>query len=94
MDETKNAQSDFGKKVNNTDLSDFKKEVEDVKSAASDLKDTLKETATGIGAGLAVAGGGVATAIMSYNSVEDALNHLQAQAGMSADEMNKFKGAM
>lgn len=94
LDETKNAQSDFGKKVNNTDLSEFKKEVEDVKSAASELKDTLKETATGIGAGLAVAGGGVATAIMSYNSVEDALNHLQAQTGMSADEMNKFKGAM
>lgn len=94
LDETKNAQSDFGKKVNNTDLSDFKKEIEDVKSSASELKDTLKETATGIGAGLAVAGGGVATAIMSYNSVEDALNHLQAQTGMSADEMNKFKGAM
>ena len=94
LDETKDAQSDFGKKVNNTDLSDFKKEVEDVKSAASELKDTLKETATGIGAGLAVAGGGVATAIMSYNSVEDALNHLQAQTGMSADEMNKLKGAM
>lgn len=94
LDETKDAQSDFGKKVNNTDLSEFKKEVEDVKSAASELKDTLKETATGIGAGLAVAGGGVTTAIMSYNSVEDALNHLQAQTGMSADEMNKFKGAM
>lgn len=94
LDETKNAQSDFGKKVNKTDLSEFKKEVEDVKSAASELKDTLKETATGIGAGLAVAVGGVATAIMSYNSVEDALNHLQAQTGMSADEMNKFKGAM
>lgn len=94
LDETKNAQSDFGKEVNKTDLSNFKKEVEDVKSSASELKDTLKETATGIGAGLAVAGGGVTTAIMSYNSVEDALNHLQAQTGMSADEMNKFKGAM
>lgn len=94
LDETKNAQSDFGKEVNKTDLSNFKKEIEDVKSSASELKDTLKETATGIGAGLAVAGGGVATAIMSYNSVEDALNHLQAQTGMSADEMNKFKGAM
>ena len=94
LDETKNAQSDFGKKVNNTDLSEFKKEVEDVKSAASELKDTLKETATGIGAGLAVAGGAATAAIMSYNSVEDALNHLQAQTGMSSDEMNKFKGAM
>ncbi len=94
LDETKNAQSDFGKEVNKTDLSNFKKEVEDVKSSASELKDTLKETATGIGAGLAVAGGAATAAIMSYNSVEDALNHLQAQTGMSSDEMNKFKGAM
>ena len=94
LQDMETAQSDFEKKTNATDLSKFKSEIEDVKSAAGDLKDTLKETATGIGAGLAAAGGGVATAIMSYNTVEDALNHLQAQTGMSADEMNKFKGAM
>nr|DAH25630.1 MAG TPA: minor tail protein [Caudoviricetes sp.] len=81
-------------KSNNTDLSKIKKEMDDVKSSADNLKsavgDALKEataTATAIG-------GAVTGAIVSANGEQKALNSLQAQAGLTADEMTKYKDVL
>lgn len=72
-------------------LDDYKKEVDDVKSAVSDLKDKAKDTVLELGAGATAVGGAASAAIMSFDSVEGALNHLQAQTGISNTEMDKFK---
>lgn len=81
-------------KSNNTDLSKIKKEMDGVKSSADNLKsavgDALKEaTAT------ATAIGGAATgAIVSANGEQKALNSLQAQAGLTTEEMTKYKSVL
>ncbi len=81
-------------KSNITDLSKVKKEMDDVKSSADNLKsavgDALKEataTATAIG-------GAVTGAIVSANGEQKALNSLQAQAGLTAEEMTKYKDVL
>ena len=81
-------------KSNITDLSKVKKEMDDVKSSADNLKsavgDALKEataTATAIG-------GAVTGAIVSANGEQKALNSLQAQAGLTAEEMAKYKNVL
>lgn len=81
-------------KSNKTDLSKVKKEMDDVKSSADNLKsavgDALKEataTATAIG-------GAVTGAIVSANGEQKALNSLQAQAGLTAEEMAKYKNVL
>lgn len=81
-------------KSNNTDLSKIKKEMDGVKSSADELRsavgDTLKEataTATAIG-------GAVTGAIVSANGEQKALNSLQAQAGLTAEEMTKYKDVL
>lgn len=81
-------------KSNKTDLSKVKKEMNEVKSSADNLKsavgDALKEataTATAIG-------GAVTGAIVSANGEQKALNSLQAQAGLTAEEMTKYKSVL
>lgn len=81
-------------KSNNTDLSKIKKEMDGVKSSADELRsavgDTLKEataTATAIG-------GAVTGAIVSANGEQKALNSLQAQAGLTVEEMAKYKNVL
>lgn len=81
-------------KSNNTDLSKIKKEMDGVKSSADELRsavgDALKEataTATAIG-------GAVTGAIVSANGEQKALNSLQAQAGLNAEEMTKYKDVL
>lgn len=81
-------------KSNNTDLSKIKKEMDGVKSSADELRsavgDALKEataTATAIG-------GAVTGAIVSANGEQKALNSLQAQAGLTAEEMTKYKNVL
>lgn len=81
-------------KSNNTNLSKFKKEVDDVKSSASELKDVLADTATGIGAALGAVGGSAIAAITSANSEKKALNSLQAQTGLTKDELLKYKSVI
>lgn len=80
--------------MSKTDLSKVKKEMDDVKSSADNLKsavgDALKEataTATAIG-------GAVTGAIVSANGEQKALNSLQAQAGLTAEEMTKYKSVL
>lgn len=81
-------------KSNNTDLSKIKKEMDGVKSSADELRsavgDALKEataTATAIG-------GAVTGAIVSANGEQKTLNSLQAQAGLTAEEMTKYKDVL
>lgn len=81
-------------KSNKTDLSKVKKEMNEVKSSADNLKsavgDALKEataTATAIG-------GAVTGAIVSANGEQKALNSLQAQAGLTVEEMTKYKSVL
>lgn len=81
-------------KSNNTDLSKIKKEMDGVKSSADELRsavgDALKEataTATAIG-------GAVTGAIVSANGEQKVLNSLQAQAGLTAEEMTKYKDVL
>lgn len=88
LDETKDAQSDFGKKVNNTDLSDFKKEVEDVKSAADDLKDSLKKTAIEAGAGIAAAVGGT---VAAFKSTDEGYDTIVKKTGATGENLEELK---
>ena len=75
-------------------LNDYKKEVDDVKSAVSDLKDKAKDTALELGAGITAAGGAASAAMMSFNSVDSALNHIQASTNLSKGQMDGFRGAL
>ncbi len=91
LDECKTAQEETATSANNTDLSKYKKEVDGVKDSAEKLRDTLKNTATDIGVGLGAAGTAALGAVKSYDSAKSALNSLQAQAGLTADEMIKYE---
>lgn len=75
-------------------LDDYKKEVDDVKNAVSDLKDKAKDTAVELGAGITAAGGAAAAAIMSFDSVNAALNHIQASTNLSKGQMDGFRDAL
>lgn len=94
VDKTGDSFKSLENKSNKTDLSKVKKEMDDVKSSADNLKsavgDALKEataTATAIG-------GAVTGAIVSANGEQKALNSLQAQAGLTAEEMAKYKNVL
>ena len=89
-DEFKNLED----KSQKTDLSSFKKELDDAKSSASNLKDVISDTAAGIGSVLGVAGGSAVAAITSANSEKKALNSLQAQTGLTKDELLKYKSVI
>lgn len=94
FDKVANGVENLENKSNKTDLSKVKKEMDEVKSSANNLKsavgDALKEataTATAIG-------GAVTGAIVSANGEQKALNSLQAQAGLTAEEMTKYKSVL
>lgn len=94
VDKTGDSFKSLENKSNKTDLSKVKKEMDDVKSSADNLKsavgDALKEataTATAIG-------GAVTGAIVSANGEQKVLNSLQAQAGLTAEEMTKYKDVL
>ena len=94
LDQTKDEIGNLDDKAKKTDLSSFQKEIDDVKDSASKLKDELQSTAQDIGAGIAGAGGVAVTALMSFDSVESALNHIQAQTGKTDTEMSGFKDSL
>lgn len=81
-------------KSNNTNLSKFKKEVDDVKTSATELKDVLADATTGIGVAVGTIGGSAVAAITSANSEKKALNSLQAQTGLAKDELLKYKSVI
>lgn len=96
LDKTGQAFTDLGTDAQKSEkkLDDYKKEVDDVKSAVSDLKDKAKDTALELGAGITAAGGAASAAMMSFNSVDSALNHIQASTNLSKGQMDGFRGAL
>ena len=91
FDKVANGVENLENKSNKTDLSKVKKEMDEVKSSADNLKsavgDALKEataTATAIG-------GALTGAVISANSEEKVLNSLQAQTGLTTEELSKYE---
>ena len=94
LEDTEAAAKELEDKSNNTNLSKFKKELDDVKSSASNLKDVISDTAAGIGVAVGTIGGSAVAAITSANSEKKALNSLQAQTGLTKDELLKYKSVI
>lgn len=94
FDKVANGVENLENKSNKTDLSKVKKEMDEVKSSADNLKSAvggaLKEataTATAIG-------GAVTGAIVSANGEQKALNSLQAQTGLTTEELSKYESVI
>lgn len=81
-------------KSNKTDLSKVKKEMDDVKSSADNLKSAVGDALKEAGAAATAVGGAVTGTIVSANGEQKALNSLQAQAGLTAEEMTKYKSVL
>mgnify|MGYP003276606700 CR=1 FL=1 len=81
-------------KSNKTDLSKVKKEMDDVKSSADNLKSAVGDALKEAGAAATTVGGALTGTVISANSEEKALNSLQAQTGLTAEEMTKYKDVL
>lgn len=81
-------------KSNKTDLSKVKKEMDEVKSSANNLKSAVGDALKEAGAAATTVGGALTGTVISANSEEKALNSLQAQTGLTAEEMTKYKDAL
>lgn len=81
-------------KSNKTDLSKVKKEMDDVKSSADNLKSAVGDAVKDAVAATAAVGGAVTGTIASANGEQKALNSLQAQTGLTAEEMTKYKDVL
>lgn len=81
-------------KSNKTDLSKVKKEMNDVKSSADNLKSAVGDALKEAGAAATTVGGALTGTVISANSEEKALNSLQAQTGLTAEEMTKYKDVL
>ncbi len=92
--ELKDEIKELNSQADKTNLSNLKREIDDVKTSASELKDNLKDTAKGIGTGLAAAGGAVGAAIASYDSVEGAMKAMQAATGLSDSAMQNYRSTL
>lgn len=78
-------------KSNKTDLSKVKKEMDDVKSSADNLKSAVGDALKEAGAAATTVGGALTGAVISANSEEKALNSLQAQTGLTTEELSKYE---
>ncbi len=78
-------------KSNKTDLSKVKKEMDDVKSSADNLKSAVGDAVKEAGAAATAVGGALTGAVISANSEEKALNSLQAQTGLTTEELSKYE---
>ena len=78
-------------KSNNTDLSKIKKEMDGVKSSADNLKSAVGGALKEAGAAATAVGGALTGAVISANSEEKALNSLQAQTGLTTEELSKYE---
>lgn len=94
VDKTGDSFKNFENKSNKTDLSKVKKEMDDVKSSADNLKSAVGDAVKDAVAATAAVGGAITGAIASANGEQKALNSLQAQAGLTAEEMTKYKDVL
>lgn len=81
-------------KSNKTDLSKFKKEMDDVKSSADNLKSAVGGALKEAGAAATAVGGALTGTVISANSEEKALNSLQAQTGLTTEELSKYESVI
>lgn len=94
VDKTGDSFKSLENKSNKTDLSKVKKEMNEVKSSADNLKSAVGDTLKEAGAAATAVGGALTGTVISANSEEKALNSLQAQAGLTAEEMTKYKSVL
>ena len=94
VDKTGDSFKNLENKSDKTDLSKVKKEMDDVKSSADNLKSAVGDAVKDAVAATAAVGGAVTGAIASANGEQKALNSLQAQAGLTAEEMTKYKDVL
>lgn len=94
FDKVANGIENLEDKSNKTDLSKVKKEMDDVKSSADNLKSAVGDAVKDVVAATAAVGGAVTGAIVSANGEKKALNSLQAQTGLTAEEMIKYKSVL
>lgn len=81
-------------KSNNTDLSKIKKEMDGVKSSADNLKSAVGDALKEAGTAATAVGGALTGAVISANSEEKALNSLQAQTGLTTEELSKYESVI
>lgn len=94
FDKVANGVENLENKSNKTDLSKVKKEMDEVKSSADNLKSAVGDALKEAGTAATAIGGAVTGAIVSANGEQKALNSLQAQAGLTAEEMTKYKDVL
>lgn len=94
FDKVANGIENLEDKSNKTDLSKVKKEMDEVKSSADNLKSAVGDALKEAGAAATAVGGAVTGAIVSANGEQKVLNSLQAQAGLTAEEMTKYKDVL
>ena len=94
FDKVANGVENLENKSNKTDLSKVKKEMDEVKSSADNLKSAVGDALKEAGTAATAIGGAVTGAIVSANGEQKVLNSLQAQAGLTAEEMTKYKDVL
>lgn len=95
LSDTKKAVDEFETGVNKTDLSKFQAEVKEAQDKATEFKDKVKETAKNVGSDFGKLGAGAlagtTVAVTSFDSVQSALNNIQAQTGLEKSVINSYK---
>lgn len=94
FDKVANGVENLENKSNKTDLSKVKKEMDDVKSSADNLKSAVGDALKEAGAAATAVGGALTGAVISANSEEKALNSLQAQTGLTTEELSKYESVI
>ncbi len=94
FDKVANGVENLGNKSNKTDLSKVKKEMDEVKSSADNLKSAVGDALKEAGAAATAVGGALTGTVISANSEEKALNSLQAQTGLTTEELSKYESVI
>lgn len=94
FDKVANGVENLENKSNKTDLSKVKKEMDDVKSSADNLKSAVGGALKEAGAAATAVGGALTGTVISANSEEKALNSLQAQTGLTTEELSKYESVI
>lgn len=94
VDKTGDSFRNLENKSNKTDLSKVKKEMDEVKSSADNLKSAVGGALKEAGAAATAVGGALTGTVISANSEEKALNSLQAQTGLTTEELSKYESVI
>lgn len=94
VDDAGNSFKGLENKSNKTDLSKVKKEMDGVKSSADELKSAVGDALKEAGTAATAVGGALTGTVISANSEEKALNSLQAQTGLTTEELSKYESVI